>query len=86
MELPPAIKMLPSSQHIQGNTTRVQWIQSFVNTVSVQAHPEKMSLEDKIERLQRRLGGQPLRFEEQMSRVVERESRDQEEKLMQQFQ
>jgi hypothetical protein len=41
-----------------------------------------MSLEDKIERLQRRLGGQPLRFEEQMSRVVERESRDQEEKLM----
>ena len=55
-------------------------------TVSVQAHPEKMSLEDKIERLQRRLGGQPLRFDDQISQVVEKEAREKEEVLMRQFQ
>ena len=44
-----------------------------------------MSLEDKIERLQRRLGGQPLRFDDQIQRVVEIEAREKEQKLMLEF-
>ena len=78
--------MIPSLLHIQGNSQRVDWIKSFVSNVSFQAHPEKMSLEDKIERLQRRLGGQPLRFEDQISVIVENQAKEQERKMMMEFQ
>ena len=59
------------------------WIRGFVAAVS--SHGQ-LSLEDKIERLQRRLGGQPLRFEDQLTQVVEREAREKEQALMRQFQ
>ncbi len=73
---------MPSQAYIPGNANRVNWIRGFLDHVSVQAHPEKMSLEDKIERLQRRLGGGPVRFEEQMSKVVESKAKAEEERLM----
>jgi membrane protein involved in colicin uptake len=74
--------MHPSSVHKEGNTTRVAWIRDFLGTVTVHTH---LSLEDKIERLQRRLGGQPLRFDEQLNRVAEVQAKE-EERLMQEFQ
>lgn len=61
----------PSTEiHISNNKNRVDWIKNFLNDVSKKSsNAGDLSLEEKIERLQRRLGGKPLQIENALTRV-----------------
>jgi hypothetical protein len=81
----PIIKTQSTYDHIQHNYDRVHWIRSFVSNVSLQAHPEKASLEEKIERLQKRLGGRPLQIAESLQKLDDEVGKERERKLMEEF-
>ena len=74
--------MLPTSELAEGNQERVEWMRNFFANVYVNNHPEAASLEDKIERLQRKLGGQPIPLEQKMSNIGDKSLKEKEEKMM----
>ena len=80
--LPTTVKMLPTSELAEGNQERVEWMRNFFANVYVNNHPEAASLEDKIERLQRKLGGQPIPLEQKMSNIGDKSLKEKEEKMM----
>jgi hypothetical protein len=57
-------------------------MRNFFANVYVNNHPEAASLEDKIERLQRKLGGQPIPLEQKMSNIGDKSLKEKEEKMM----
>ncbi len=69
--MPTTVKMIPSSELVESNKERVEWMRNFFANVYVSNHPEAASLEDKIERLQRKLGGQPIPIEQKLKNIGE---------------
>lgn len=62
--------VFPTEVYVTGNKNRVDWIKRFVGEVhSHSTVAGELTLEDKIERLQRRLGGRPLQIEENLRRL-----------------
>ena len=59
-------------------------MRNFFANVYVSNHPEAASLEDKIERLQRKLGGQPIPIEQKLKNIGEGDQsfKEKEEKMM----
>jgi hypothetical protein len=63
----------PTELHISNNKNRVEWIKRFLTDVStLSSKAGDLTLEDKIERLQRRLGGKPLQIETALTKIDQR--------------
>jgi len=60
----------PTELHISNNKNRVEWIKRFLTDVTaLSSKTGDLSLEDKIERLQRRLGGKPLQIDNALNKI-----------------
>ena len=73
---------VPTQMHVQHNRERVEWIKGFLSNVTEVSHRAgDLTLEEKIERLQRRLGGKPLPLEENLQRIDQGQANERLEKM-----
>jgi hypothetical protein len=67
--------VFPTEVYVEGNRSRVDWIKTFLINVHVQSrHTGELSLEEKIERLQRRLGGKPVPIDNRLAKIDHRQN------------